>query len=177
MRAGIPEVPATDLTWVARQVTRFNVPFRMDEPFVLFACDPAITEPNAHRAAWPLERWTGLGAAVTAAGFVPVLVGLNAAPEVREAVAASALRAVDLTGRAAVSDLVFLAWAAKGAVGSDNGLMHLFATAGCRSVVLYDAASDPARSGQRGRDVTILRRATLAEIPTGEVMAALRRRM
>ena len=37
--------------------------------------------------------------------------------------------------------------------------------------------SGPARkSGQRGRDVTILRRAALAEIPVGEIMAALRRR-
>ena len=43
LRAGIPEVPATDLTWVARQVTSFNIPFRMTEPFVLFACDPAVT--------------------------------------------------------------------------------------------------------------------------------------
>ena len=48
----------------------------------------------------------------------------------RAAVAASAPRAVDLTGHAAISDLVFLAWAAKGAVGGDNGLMHLFAIAG-----------------------------------------------
>jgi hypothetical protein len=54
--------------------------------------------------------------------------------------------------------------------------MHLFAAAGCRSVVLFDGASDPARTGQRGRDVRILRRGTLAEIPPSEVMAAWRTR-
>ncbi|TAK98023.1 MAG: hypothetical protein EPO08_20325 [Rhodospirillaceae bacterium] len=173
--AGIPEVPATDLTWVARQVTSFNVPFRMTEPFVLLACDPAITGKDT-QVAWPSERWTSLGAAVAAAGFIPILVGLSPAPSLREALAVSAPRTVDLTEHTTISDLVFLAWAAKGAVGGDNGLMHLFAIAGCRSVVLYDATSDPARNGQRGRDVAILRRATLAEIPAGEVMAALRRR-
>jgi len=176
LRAGIPEVPANDLTWVARHVTSFRIPFRMNEPFVLFACDPADNEAKSERS-WPLEYWAALADTVTEVRQIPVLVGLKPAPEIREVVASRASRVIDLTGRAAITDLVFLAWAAKGAVGCDNGLMHLFAIAGCRAVVLYDGQADPARRGQRGRDVSILRRATLAEIPAGEVAATLQKRI
>ena len=62
--------------------------------------------------------------------------------------------------------------AATAAVGPDNGIMHLAAVAGCRSVVLYDQASDPALVGQRGATVTILRRPRLMDIPAAEVIAA-----
>jgi ADP-heptose:LPS heptosyltransferase len=82
--------------------------------------------------------------------------------------------AVDLTGRATLNEVVLLAWAATAAIGPDSGLTHLTATAGCRSVVLYDATSDPALVGQRGAAVTILRRPRLSDISPGEVMAALK---
>lgn len=80
---------------------------------------------------------------------------------------------IDLTGKATVNELVFLAWAATAAVGPDNGVMHLMAAAGCRSVVLFNGASDPALVGQRGARVTILRRPQLSEVLIGEVLASL----
>jgi ADP-heptose:LPS heptosyltransferase len=169
--AGIVALPPPDLTWVAKAVTGFHLPVRMTEPFVLFA-----TDPGPHGAIWPAERQAALAEALAREGTVPVLVGVRAAEEIAAAVCARCAQAVDLTARAAFTDLVFLAWAARGAVGADNGLMHLAAMAGCRAVVLYDAASDPARTGHRGADVLILRRPALAEIPVGEVAAALRQR-
>ena len=63
---------------------------------------------------------------------------------------------------------------AAGAVGNDTGPMHLIATAGCPSVVLYSLASDPALCAQQGPDVTILRRDTLDELSVDEVEAALK---
>ena len=57
-------------------------------------------------------------------------------------------------------------------MGPDNGIMHLVAVAGCKSVVLYDQSSDPALVGPRGSTVTILRRPRLADIPVAEVIAA-----
>jgi ADP-heptose:LPS heptosyltransferase len=168
-RAGVTHTPALDLRWVARQVTSFRSPFKMDKPFVLLACDPHVGNEG-----WPLEHWARVGSAIADEGMVPVMTGFRPAPELREAVAQSASGTRDLTGHGILTDLVFLAWAARGAVGCDNGLMHLYAAAGCRSVVLYDGASDPARTGQRGDDVRILRRGSLTEIPVNEVIAALR---
>jgi hypothetical protein len=163
--ARIPMVPATDLSWVARRVTAFNMPFRMNEPYVLIAMD------QGPGGSWPhLAEFARL-----ARGQVMVAVGLGPAPDMA-ALKAARPNLVDLVGRASLNELVFLAWAATGAVGTDNGVMHLTASAGCRSIVLYDARSDPALVGQLGSRVTILRRPQqLDAIPAAEVMAALNR--
>ena len=113
-------------------------------------------------------------AAIADDGLVPLMTGAKAAPEIFEALTQAAPETRDVTGHGTLTDLVFLAWASRGAVGCDNGLMHLFAAAGCRSIVLYDGTSDPARTGPRGADVRILRRGRLAEIPVNEALAALR---
>ncbi len=164
--AGIPVVPATDLSWVARRVTAFNVPFRMNEPYVLVAVEPGPGGP------WPrLAEFARLAAAESR---VLVAVGLNR-PEDFDAVLKTCPGVIDLVGKATLNELVFMAWAAAGAIGADNGLMHLTAGAGCRAVVLYDAHSDPALAGQRGSRVTILRRPHLGAIPAAEVLTALKR--
>ena len=162
--AHIPMVPATDLSWVARRVTSFNVPFKMNEPYLLIAVD------SGPGGTWPhLAEFARL-----AKGRALVAVGLSRTEEAA-ALAAATPGLIDLVGRATLNELVFLAWAAAGAVGTDNGIMHLAAGAGCRSVVLYDANSDPALVGQRGSRVTILRRPQLDAIPATEVAAALKR--
>jgi len=167
--AGIAAVLRPDMSWVARHVQSFTVPFRMTEPFVMIAPAPG---PGM---AWPPDRYGELARTLAADSQIPVLMGPDVPPDVVAAVMEQCPGAVDLTGRATVNEMVFLAWAATAAVGPDNGVMHLTATAGCPTVVLYDNASDPALVGQRGSKVTILRRPHLADIPVGEVAAALRR--
>jgi ADP-heptose:LPS heptosyltransferase len=169
--AGLGELLPHDLTWVAGRVTGFDLPLKMTDPFVLIATDPAPSD-----ATWPQGHTIALAEQLVAQDLIPVLVGLAPASALAQDLKDAVPRAVDLTGRANLNDLVFLGWAARGAVGADNGLMHLFAAAGCRAVVLYDNTSDPARTGQRGTDVLILRRARLSDIPVGEVVAALKQR-
>jgi ADP-heptose:LPS heptosyltransferase len=60
-------------------------------------------------------------------------------------------------------------------VGNDTGPMHLIATVGCPSVVLFSNESDPALCAPRGRSVTILRRPNLSSLPVADVAAALPR--
>jgi ADP-heptose:LPS heptosyltransferase len=167
--AGIGAVLRPDMSWVARQVQSFTVPFRMTEPFVMITGAPGPGQP------WGAERYGELARVLASEGQIPVLMGPDVPAGIWPAVAESCPSAVDLTGRATVNEMVFLAWAATAAVGPDNGVMHLTAAAGCPTVVLYDNASDPALVGQRGSKVTILRRPRLADIPVGEVVAALRR--
>ena len=59
------------------------------------------------------------------------------------------------------------------AIGNDTGPMHLAAMIGCRSVVLFSATSNPARSAPRGANVTILQQDNLADLPVDQVAAAL----
>ena len=92
------------------------------------------------------------------------------------AIALACPLAVNLTGRTSLADLTRLARAAAGAVGNDNGPMHLTAAAGCPSVVLFSAASDPALCAQRGPSVAILRRDNLRDLGLAEVEAAMRLR-
>jgi ADP-heptose:LPS heptosyltransferase len=72
-----------------------------------------------------------------------------------------------------MADIVELARGAAGAVGNDTGPMHVITTAGTPSVVLFSEASDPELCGQRGADVTIMRRPSLDDLGVDEVEAAL----
>ena len=51
--------------------------------------------------------------------------------------------------------------------------MHVAAIAGCPTVVLYSAESDPALCAQRGKAVKILRSDRLADLKVDEVTEAL----
>ena len=53
--------------------------------------------------------------------------------------------------------------------------MHLAATAGCPSVVLFSHASDPALTAPRGTKVIVVRRHDLAELSVDEVAHDARR--
>ncbi len=167
--AGVHGVLRTDVSWVARQVRAFTMPFRMDEAFVLFSIDGGPGAP------WPAENYADLARIVDLEGRRPVLVGFAPAAATVATIMARCPTAVDLSGTISVSDLIFLTWAAAAAVGQDNGIMHLTAAAGCPTVVLFDRASDPALVAPRGDVVTILRRDQLADIPVSEVAASLRR--
>ena len=166
--AGIPATLRPDLSWVARYVKSFTLPFRMTEPFVIVAATPGAGTP------WTPAQYGALAAALAAEGQRPVLVDLKSRPEVAEAMADHNPACIDLSGKGSLNELILLAWAATAAVGPDNGIMHLTSVAGCRSVVLYDQASDPALVGQRGTTVTILRRPRLADIPAAEIIAAIK---
>ena len=145
----------------------FTVPFRMTEAFVLMAPAPGPGQP------WPADRYGELASLLMGEGQIPVIVGPDVPRDLVTTVLEFCPEAIDLTGRATVSESVFLAWAATAALGPDNGIMHLAAAAGCPTVVLYNGASDPTLVGQRGSRVRILRRPTLVEIPPAEVLAAL----
>ncbi|MDX2225248.1 MAG: glycosyltransferase family 9 protein [Rhodospirillaceae bacterium] len=169
--AGVVEPAPPELAWVARQVQSFTTPFRMSAPYVLLGADPGP------RGAWPAATVAATAEWVAANGLIPVLAGLHPQPRLAETVREAAPSAVDITGQAPVGDLVFLAWGADMAIGPDSGLMTLVATAGCRSVILCDAGSDPALHGPRGTHIAFVRRNALADVRLGEVVALVGARL
>ncbi|MEJ0067903.1 MAG: glycosyltransferase family 9 protein [Pseudomonadota bacterium] len=80
---------------------------------------------------------------------------------------------IDLTGQTRLGELTALARRAALAIGNDTGPMHLMAAVGCRAVVLFSDASDPALCAPRGIRVTALRRPNLADLPPEDVFALI----
>ncbi|CCG39784.1 glycosyltransferase family 9 protein [Magnetospirillum molischianum] len=164
--AGIPDVPPPDLSWVAAGTT---TDFGLGDPYVLICPGGA-----AHRPAkrWPAERFGAVAARLTKRGLIPVLLGTEAEAEAIATIRATCPKAVDLSGRTGFLDILGLGRSAVAAIGNDTGPMHLIAAAGCPSVVLFSADSNPDLCAPRGR-VTILRRPNLADLGEAETTAAL----
>jgi len=163
--AGVAETPAPDLSWVRAEVERFALP----SPYALLVPGGAVHRPAKR---WPVEHYIGLARALVARGVTPVLLGTMEDAGPIAAIDGACREARSLLGRTGLADLAVLARGAVGAVGNDSGPMHLIAAAGCPSVVLFSAESDPALCAPRGR-VAVIRRDDLAELPLAQVLAEL----
>ncbi|NQU61811.1 MAG: glycosyltransferase family 9 protein [Rhodospirillales bacterium] len=164
--AGISNVPAPDLSWVAADISRFGLP----KTYALLAPGGAIHRPGKQ---WPPERFGDLAQRLAGQGIAPVLLGSKAEAPIMAAVAKRCSDARDLSGQTSLLELAALSKGARLAVGNDTGPMHLTAQMGCPSVVLYSGVSDPALCGQRGRAVTIIRREKLSDLTKDDVLGEL----
>lgn len=165
--AGLDDVPAPDLSWAKKDVTRFGV----IAPFALLVPGGAAHRPDKR---WPAARYAKLANHLLAERITPVLLGARAEQGVLHTIAHEAPGCVNLCAKTDFLDIATLAHGAKLAVGNDTGPMHLIAAAGCPSLVLYSFASDPALCAQRGPKVAILRRESLETLGEDEVWAAAR---
>ena len=163
--AGIADVPEADVSWTDGDLARFALPQRI----ALLVPGSAPHRPDKR---WPAEHYRTMATALAARGLVPVIVGSAA-----ERPLAAAIRdggaVIDLTGQTTLGDVAALARRATLAIGNDTGPMHLIAAAGCRSVVLFSHASDPALCAPRGRSVSVLRRPNLADLSPDAVLPLL----
>lgn len=162
-QAGIPDVVHADLSWSTGDLSRFALP----AAFALL-----VPGSSAHRPGkrWPDWHYAALAAELVSCGLVPVVLGSAVEGPLAETIIRSA-GGIDLTGRTDLGDLASLARSAKLAIGNDTGPMHLIASAGCPSVVLFSAESDPDLCAPCGPAVRVLRRSSLAELPVNEVLA------
>ncbi len=166
--AGIEHVPSPDLSFLtARPIPDLPHPY-------------ALLVPGAapHRPAkrWPAARFGDLAAVLAERGQTPVVVGAAADAGLATTIRAACPAAIDLTGQTALADLFALAAGASLAVGNDTGPMHIAATTGCRSLVLFGGDSDPSLTAPRTPDggwASVLRAPVLADLPTPRVVAAL----
>lgn len=163
-QAGISTIPPADLSWCTGDIGRFGLP----RDFVALVPGSAPHRPEKR---WPTARYQALALALRAEGLTPVVLGSAS----EQALAREIPAAVDLTGQTGFGDLADIGRAARFAVGNDTGPMHLLATAGCPSVVLFSHASDPALCAPRGPDVRVLRRPALADLDEASVLDALPR--
>ena len=162
--AGIEGFPPPALDWLDDDIGGLGLPPRF-----------ALLVPGASPGR-PGKRWPVAGFAALAAGLdVPVAVvgGPAEAPLAATIGAAVPGRCIDLTGRTSLVGLGAVARRAAFAIGNDTGPTHLVAAAGCPTLALFGAESDPALCAPRGRAVAVLRHNRLATLGVAEVRAAL----
>jgi len=165
-RAGIAQVPPPDLAFAAADLGRFGLP----ADYALLVPGGSVHRPEKR---WPAEGYAEIARRLVAAGLRPAVAGTAADAAAARLLLAGCPQALDLSGRTDLLELASLARGARLALGNDTGPMHMAAVAGCRAVVLFSGASDPARTAPRGSAVTVLRREPLAALAVAEVWAAL----
>ncbi len=164
--AGITTVPPPSLDWCNADLSRFTLPAR----FALLVPGGSAHRPEKR---WPARAYAALARRLLEQGIAPLLIGTGAEARVLAEIEAQAPGVQSLLGQTDFPSLCALARRAALAVGNDTGPMHLIATAGCRSVVLFSNTSDPALTAPRGRAVTIIREARLGDLSVDRVMANL----
>jgi len=162
--AGVPPAPPAALGWLTREAP--DVP----GPFAMLVPGAAMHRPGKR---WPAESFGALAAMLAERGVRPVVVGARQDAPWAAIIRLACPAALDLTGQTTLPELAGLAARATVAVGNDTGPMHLAAAAGCPSIVLFGADSDPALTAPRGAAVTVLRVNHLADLPVDRVAAAL----
>ena len=156
-QAGITRRDPPDLSWSRGDISAFGLPDR-------FALLVPGSSPHRPVKRWPIERYRELPGMLH---LPSVVIGTAAERPLARAIPG----AIDLTGRTDLAQLTSLARAARVAVGNDTGPMHLFAAAGCPSLVLFSHDSDPALCAPRGPVVKVLQ--NLAELPAVAVAEAV----
>jgi ADP-heptose:LPS heptosyltransferase len=167
--AGIVHVAPTDLSWVESNDAKFEI----ERPYVLLVPGGAAHRP---RKRWPAARYAELARALAERGTGSVMLGGDDERDLAQAISRAYSPIRNLTGQTNLTDIVGLARGASGAVGNDTGPMHLIAAAGCPSLVLFSAESDPALTRPAGETISVLQRDDLAMLTTAEVAATLRLR-
>ena len=119
---------------------------------------------------WPAAHFGKLAKAVDRAGFVPVVVGTAEERALATEICQACPDALDLVGRTGLGELTALAQAAALTIGNDTGVCHIAAAAGTPVIVLFSAASDPARCAPRGRSVRVLAVLDLGQLASETVI-------
>jgi len=168
---GIVDIPRPQLGWlIGAEGPRLASPYALLVPGA---------SPHRPQKRWPAARFGALATELVARGLVPVVVGSAGEAGLAADIAMICPEAIDLTGQTSLAVLFGLADRAQIAIGNDTGPMHIAASVGCPSVVLFSAESDPTRTSPRAPDggwPDIIRRDNLADLDVATVVQTMRPR-
>jgi len=163
--AGVADVPLTDLSF-ALQPARTNVSMLgfnpRGEPFALLVPGGSTHRPQKR---WPAKAYGALARELAARGIRPVVIGTKAERDAADIILGACPGAVSLIDRTDFLQIAALGGRAQLAIGNDTGPMHLIASAGCPSLVLFSSDSDPRRCAPRGRMVQVFEASSLEDVP------------
>ena len=155
--AGIREVDAACLDWLDGDITEFGLSGKL-----------ALLVPGGasgrKEKRWPPHLYAGLAQQLMRCGAQVCLIGGNSETDLQRSIARDAPGVVELAGRTSLVQIAQLARSGYVAVGNDTGPMHIIASCGTPTVVLFGAASDPALCAPRGPKVVIVETASRGRI-------------
>jgi ADP-heptose:LPS heptosyltransferase len=152
-------------------------------PFALPRGRKVALNPGASEAVrcWPAENFARLAEALSAAGFVPLLVGAPSDRDLCERIAAAAYVAIpNFAGRTTIPEMAALLARCELLISADTGAAHLAAAVGTTVVGLYGAAAWFAETAPYGNNHLILQtplNAPMSSISLDSVLAAALNRL
>lgn len=140
---GITDFPPPERDWLIRRGCRHG----LREPYAMLMPGGAGLGNVKH---WPVANYARVAGVLTGRGVTPVVIGgppeTAFAAEIRKACP----EAIDLTGRTTIPDLAAIAARAALVLGNDTGPVHLAASVGAPTIVLFSAAGVPEQAAPRG---------------------------
>ena len=126
---------------------------------------------------WPVARYAEVAQRLLGLGLTPAVIGGRMEAPMARAIQAACPAAVDLTGRTSIEDVAALASGAALVLGNDTGPVHVAASAGAPTLVLFSAAGVPEQAAPRGPNgewVAVLQTPDLNDLGVERVMQAVR---
>lgn len=168
--AGIAPLPLPDVSWLKADIATFLLP----ERYALIASGGSSHRPGKR---WPASHYGKLCNWLVERGITPVLIGTTAEGMVLTTIESICPQAINLMGKTNFAEIAEMARHAQFAIGNDTGPMHLIATAGCPSLVLFSQFSNPTLCSPRGKDVTVLREDKLVDLLPKQVKEWIGKRL
>lgn len=165
-KSGIQKISIDTLDWIKADITQFN----LNKPYALIVPGCAPTRPEKR---WPVAHYIEICTALTTQGIQPVILGTKDEKGITDQISKACPKALNLSEKTSLFDIVVLAKTAKFSIGNDTGPMHLIAPTGCKTLVLFSKYSDPIQSAPLGEHVQTLQHDDIAKISPSDALDKL----
>ncbi len=161
--AGIKNVIIDDMRWIKEDFSAFD----LHPPFVLFVpgCSPQHPQKR-----WPAQHYATIAHNLVDKGYQVVLLGTEAEKEITGKIKEVCPKALDLTGKTTLFQIVTLGHQAFAAIGNDTGPMHIIGATNCPSITLFSSFSNPEKHAPNGDKVYTLQQENLKELHPERVL-------
>lgn len=163
--AGITDIEIDTLEWMQADISSFA----LKNPYILLVPGSAPQHPGKR---WPARHYGALAQKLIELGYQPIVIGTKTETKAAQIILKSCPDALDLTNRTSLQQIVMLARNAAGAVGNDTGPMHMIAATSLPCVVLFSGHSNPLRHVPKGKNVQIIQKEDLKDLPVKDVLKA-----
>ena len=147
--AGIETVSCANLDWLDGDITDFGC----SEKFAWLVTGGAAARKEKR---WPLCGYVALAQRLMKCGIGVCLIGGASESELQDSIGRAVVGVIELAGKTNFAQIAALARRSYVTVGNDTGPMHIIASCGAPTVVLFGNASNPALCAPRGRSVVVV---------------------
>lgn len=173
-QAGILYDFVPDWRWLADNYENKNILNK--EKFIIIVAGAAIHRNNKR---WPKDRYANLIEALSEIGTQSILIGGSEELEninniISKTKKTIKFKPLNYAGKTSFKDIVFLSKYAICAIGNDTGPMHLLASSGLKTIVLFGAGSNPDLCAPMGQNVHIIHKSLITDIKVETVLDVLK---